>query len=505
MYSNRVIVSCTAEKELCSSYIRENSDDGHGEPEPKLEDIQSVPKCEVAHISNAEWRARQYERYHRTPYSLLTVAPREREDSSSSNHAVEVQPGPLSGSGKPTAEASAVPTLRGKETSKKPYRAILNGRAELMEVLGGLFDAQSAPGFYFWFWPFKYLIAYEEKLRARLSEEDSKLRDADHKIKSEALPLKSDEAENVTQTDGSSPKVQEASAHSDSVKDLKSEHKNQERMASQDAVQAEQVAAEGVQKADDHEIKANSSPPEEEPGEIKAENTFQTKNPATERVIDDTRLRDELSCLVTFMDTDLKDIFSVQKDIDKGTRKLIAFDHLWQLYKPGVVVISGKGQKRAYVVLHVTGGRALQRDSQFAVAKDDAAGGYDAKQRQEREAYIAKYPKTSPFVIDCFYIDFDGTNFGPLPQKFMLAEYDGEVPINSLEVFPIRFDEDPKKTEKSLVRRGRKFVRLANVDHKYYSGRTLREATVLEVPGEVGIPGFFLPRTVADSWNQGSW
>ena len=476
------------------------------EPEPKAEETQREPKCEIAHISNAEWRAIQYEHNHKTPYSLLTVAPKEREDSSSSIEAVEVQP--LSGSGKTTAEASAVPMLRSKEISKKPYRAILNGRAELMEVLGGLFDAQSAPGFYFWFWPFKYLIAHEEKLRARLSEEESKLRDADHKSKSEALPSASDEAENVTQTDDSSPKVEEYSsvsqAHADSVKDLKPEYKNQEQTASQDAVQVEQVAAKGVQKAVDHEIKANNSPPEEETGEFKAENTFPTQKLDTERV-DDTRLRDELRCLVTFMDTDLKDIYSVQKDIDKGTRKLIAFDHLWQLFKPGVVVISGKGQKRAYVVLHVTGGRALQRDSQLAVAKDDAAEGYDAKRREEREAYFAKYPKTSPFVIDCFYIDFDGTKFGPLPQKFMLEEYEGEVPINSLEVFPIRFDDDPTKTEKSLVRRGRKFVKLANVDHKYYSGRTLREAMPLDIPGEVGSPGFLLPPAVADFCNQGSW
>ena len=488
------LCSAQLKRKLCSSYMTENSDDGHREPEPKIEKTQSEPKCEIAHISNAEWRARQNEHNHKPPNSLLTVAPKEREDRSSSNHTVEVQPGPVSGSGKPTAEASAVPTLRSKETSKKPYFAILNGRAELMEVLGGLFDAQSGPGLYFWFWPFKHLIAHEEKLRARLSEEESKLRDADHKSKSEALPPASDEAENVIQTDNSSPKVEESSsvlqAHSDSVKDLKLEHKNQEQTAAQDAVQVEQVAAEGAQKAVEHGIKADSSPPEEEPGEIKAEDTFQTQKLDTERV-DDTRLRDELRCLVTFMDTDLKDIYSLQKDIDRGTRKLIAFDHLWQLFKPGIVVISGKEQKRAYVVLHVTGGRALQRESQFAVARDGAVEGYDVKRREEREAHFAKYPKTSPFVIDCFYIDFDGTNFGPLPQKFMLTDYDGEVPINSLEVFPIRFDDDPKKTEKSLVRRGRKFVRLADVDHKFYSGRTLREATLLEGPGEVGKPGFF--------------
>ena len=508
MYSDRVMVSRITEKELCSSHMTGNSDDSHREPEPKIEQTQDVPECEIAHISNAEWRARQYKPHHRTQYSLLTVIPKEPRNNSSSNHTVEIQPGPLSGSGRPTAEASAVPTVRSKENGTKPYSAILNGRAELMEVLGGLFDAQSAPGFYVWLWPFKYFIAYEEKLRARLSDEESKFRDDDHRPKSEASPPNSDEAENVTQTDDSSPKVRKASnvsrVHSDSMEDLKSEYKNQERMASQDAVQAEEGEAEGVQKADYHETKADGHSPEEEPGEFKAKDAFQTEKLATERV-DDTRLRDELRCLVTFMDTDLKDIYFVQKDIDQGTRKLIAFDHLWQLFKPGMVVISGKGQKRAYVVLHVTGGRALLRDSQTAIATDDAIGFYDAKQREERESYFAKYPKTSPFVIDCFYIDFNGTDFGPLPQRFMFEDYDGEVPINSLEVFPIKFDEDPKKTEKSLVRRGRNFVKLANVDHKYYSGRTLWEATVLEVPGEVGSPGCFLPPARADFCNQGSW
>ena len=488
--------------------MREYSDDGRKEPEPKTEKTQSTPKCEIAHISNAEWRARQYEIYSRTAYSLLTVAPKEREDSSSSIQPVDVQPGPLSGSGEPTAEVSAVPTLGRKDASKKPYRAILNGRAELMEVLGGLFDTQSAPGFYFWFWPFKHLIAYDGKLRARLSEEESKVRDADQKSESEALPPTVNEAENVTHRDDSKPKAIPASSVSqedaNSVKDLKSIHKNQEGVPSQEAVQAGRDATEIVGKAVDHEIEADGSPADAAPGEIQAENTSQSIKPDTQTV-DNTRLRDELRCLVNFMDSDLKDVFSVQKDIDDGTRKLIAYDHLWQLYKPGLVVISGKEQKRAYVVLHVTGGRALQRDSQLAVAKDVAADGYDAKRREEREAYFAKYSKTSPFVIDCFYIDFDGTNYGPLPQKFMIDEYEGEVPITSLEVFPIRFNEDPKKTEKTLVRRGRKFVKLANVDHKFYSGRTLQEAKLPSIAGEVGNLSFYRPSVVTDFCNQGSW
>ena len=459
------------------------------EPPSETKEIRIAPKCEIARISNAEWRARQLnDPYEGTNYGLLTVAPKERGDSGSRNQAVESQPGPSPGSVEP---ASVVSTLGNKNTSEKPYRAILNGGAELMETLGGIFNTHPAPGFYFWFWPFKHLIDHGEKLRARLSEEESKLKDTNQKFDFGALPSGADEAEKVNQKHDSMSMVQKtftvSQVQADPVEDPKSEHKSPERKASLEAIQ---VATESDHNDVDCEIKANSSQAGEETGGVKMENSSQFVKPDT-RTVADTRLRNELSCLVTFMDSDLKDIFSMQEDIDNGTRKLIAFDHLWQLYKPGHIVVSGKGQKRAYVVLHVTGGRALQRNSQLVTANENMAEGYDAQLRKEREAYSAKYAKASPFVIDCFYLDFDGTNFGPLPQKFMLQEFDGEVAITSLEVFPIKFDDDPKKTEKSLARRGRKFVKLASVDHKYYSGRTLREPKILEIPGEVGNPGCY--------------
>ena len=418
-------------------------------------------------------------------YSLLTIAPKGRGDSGPRSQVVEVQPEPLPGSGKSVVEAPAIYALGSKDIDKAPYRAILNGRAELMEVLGSIFDTQAASGLYFWIWPFKLLIDYAENLRARLSEEESKFRNSDQKPESDALPPIAEEAEDVAQKDDSGSRAGRASKispiYADSISDLES--------GQIDQVQAGQNAAESAHKTADHDIKVDSFAAGEKRGEIKADRSPQNVKPET-HVADDTRLRDELRCLVTFMDTDLKDVFSVQKDIDNGTKKMIAFDHLWQLYKPGHVVVSGKRQKQAYVVLHVTGGRTLHRDSQFATAEDsrtaDRMDYYQQRERREKEAYFAKYPKASPFVIDCFYLDFDGTKFGPLPQKFTLAEYDGEVAISSLEVYPMKFGEDPKKMEKSLVRRGRKFVKLASVDHKYYSGQTIREAGVLDVPGEVG-------------------
>ena len=441
----------------------------------------NAPACEIERISNTQWRDLQDHPQNERRYSLLTIVPKARGDSGARNQAVEIQPGPFPGSGEATIEASAVSTLGSKITGNKPYRAILNGRAELMEVLGGMFNSQSLPGFYFWFWPFKHLIDHGEKLRARLSEEESRFIDTDQKA---------DDAEHIIQGDASRHEAEQASSgsqsHAERVETLDSGQKNQERMASQEAGQVERNATDHPHEAIiGNEVKADKISVDDKGGEPKEEHSYQTMKPETQKA-NDTRLRDELRCLVTFMDTDLKDLFSVQKEIDNGTIRLISFDHLWQLYKPGQVVISGRGQNRAYVVMHVTGGHTLERTSQVNMAQDDSMDRYDYRRRMEKEAYLAKYPRTSPFVIDCFYLDFDGTKFGALPKKFEFQEYDGEVTITSLEVYPIRFHDDPKKTEKSLMKQGKKFVKLAGVEHKYYSGPTLREADTFEAQGEVG-------------------
>ena len=482
-----------------SKMLASFDNDNKAYSEHEAEIISNTPACEIEieRISNAEWRARQHHAHKEPNYCLLTVAPKERGDISLRSQAVEVQPGPSPGSGKSTVEESAVPTVGGQSISEKPYRAILNGRSELMETLRGIFDTPSAPGFYFWFWPFKHLIDLGEKLRARLSDEESKFRETDQQLSSETSRSVAKEAEDTSPEEDPRLRVKQASDISqedaDRVKDREPEYQDQERPASPGTEQSGHDTILMANETVDQGIKADSNLTDEETRETEGRHSSRASEPETQAIVD-TRLRDELRCLVRFMDTDLKNLFSVQKDIDNGTRKLITFDHIWQLYKPGHVVISAEGPKRAYVVLHVTGGRTLQRDSQVALAKDDMIDDYAQKRRKEREAHYAKYLKTSPFVIDCFYLDFDGTNFGPRPQTFTLQEYEGEKAIKSLEVFPIRFDDDSRRTEKLLVKRGRKFVKLASVDHKFYSGRTLREAALdmqtggtgpLDIPGEV--------------------
>lgn len=96
-----------------------------------------------------------------------------------------------------------------------------------------------------------------------------------------------------------------------------------------------------------------------------------------EAVFRTTRERDELSCLVEFMDLDMRDIFSVKRQIESRSVEKIAYEHLWQFFKPGDIVYScpenDEIRRQAYRILHVTGGRVCfdtTRRSPFDPIKD---------------------------------------------------------------------------------------------------------------------------------------
>lgn len=201
---------------------------------------------------------------------------------------------------------------------------------------------------------------------------------------------------------------------------------------------------------------------------------------------DGTKLRDQLRCLVDFMDEDMKDIFCVQRQIDDGSLQEIAFEHLWQLFRPDDLVFSGTTQKRAYRVLHVTGGRAiLDIGDQPPIDTRSTSQPLKSWERHEDQALTYAHSRNTPFIIDAFYIDFDGENFGPVPRRFVIQEYEGEQPINALHAYPAKFDAKAVNTEKELLKRGKKFVKLARVTHKRYSGLSAREPSVNDQQDEV--------------------
>lgn len=173
------------------------------------------------------------------------------------------------------------------------------------------------------------------------------------------------------------------------------------------------------------------------------------------------KIANGMKCLLQFMDNELHDIIEVHRHIRERTLREIAFEHLWHLFKPGDLVVSNQPKDQAYRVLSTGGGR-LPRDT------TDCNGNLTVTN-------ALRTP--SDFFLDCYYIDFNGVHYGPVPKQITIAPYEGLRPVTALEVIPISLihEQNGSQLEAALQARGKKFMKLARVSHKKYKGLSLRE------------------------------
>lgn len=197
--------------------------------------------------------------------------------------------------------------------------------------------------------------------------------------------------------------------------------------------------------------------------------------------------RDQLRCLVDFMDTDMQGIFEVKRQVAAQTLEDVAFEHLWLLYKPGDLVYSTSTPEdnstyQAYRVLHVTGGRPIldtANNSHFDPAYSRTWEDESETEEKAQDVIRSSPPSVTSFIIDCFSLDYDGSRLGPKPRRFVIPKYSGKWKVNVFEVCPSFFHPQQDKLYRVLVERGRRFTQLANSTHKQYSGTTLRESREL--------------------------
>jgi transcription initiation factor IIF auxiliary subunit len=80
------------------------------------------------------------------------------------------------------------------------------------------------------------------------------------------------------------------------------------------------------------------------------------------------------------------------------------------------------------------------------------------------------------FVIECFYIHYDGVRFGPVNKTFQIQKYESKKDVRSLPVYPIQCDPNADETRRNLEERGERFCELSNpksTAHRKYRGLTL--------------------------------
>jgi hypothetical protein len=81
------------------------------------------------------------------------------------------------------------------------------------------------------------------------------------------------------------------------------------------------------------------------------------------------------------------------------------------------------------------------------------------------------------FFVQCYNVDFDGTQYGPMESVFMIRAYEGERDINTLPCFPLACDPQANQLREKLLHRGGEFTKLSTspnaAHHKTYTGLTL--------------------------------
>ncbi|KAF5228716.1 hypothetical protein FANTH_14409 [Fusarium anthophilum] len=158
----------------------------------------------------------------------------------------------------------------------------------------------------------------------------------------------------------------------------------------------------------------------------------------------------DIHCLVAFLDDT---ILPLSKRLAEES-DVVRFSDLWYLFPPDSFIYARKSDfvHKVWRVVQRTGGRRYMR-------------------RPDHVPESSFRYQFSPFVVDCYYIDFDGRHFVPVFGQFEIDFFDDVQPVSSLPVFPLRIAEkDGLVHRDQLEARSREFIDHTSVRHRYYCG-----------------------------------
>lgn len=160
----------------------------------------------------------------------------------------------------------------------------------------------------------------------------------------------------------------------------------------------------------------------------------------------------DLRCLTKFMDEIL---IPAQIRLRENPGQ-VQFSDLWYVFPQGsLVTVKGKNNlQRVWKVVQRTGGR------RYLSRPDHIPHGEFAD-------------KFSPFVLDCYNLDYDAVRYMASHKRFQIDPFDGTQPLSSLPMYPFSVVEQERPSyREELLARGRQFMECTKVRHCHYSGRT---------------------------------
>ncbi|KAF5641648.1 aaa family atpase [Fusarium sp. NRRL 52700] len=160
----------------------------------------------------------------------------------------------------------------------------------------------------------------------------------------------------------------------------------------------------------------------------------------------------DFDCLETFMDTFIEPQRLHLADVPESVR----FSDLWYLFPAGgLVYVRKKDVQKVWKVVQRAGGRRYVSRPTSIPAGD----------------YTESF---SDFVLDCYYLDFDGLQYVPVYDRFTISSFGGIQSTATLSVMPFKVAVKASLVNKEeLLRRATGFQELTKPSHRHYNGRSL--------------------------------
>ncbi|KAL8752241.1 MAG: hypothetical protein Q9184_005797 [Pyrenodesmia sp. 2 TL-2023] len=181
-----------------------------------------------------------------------------------------------------------------------------------------------------------------------------------------------------------------------------------------------------------------------------------------------------LTLVTKLMDNYLQPIFDLHESYRNATHDTIFSQDLWRFFETGGLRFQREPlpdyPPRLTRLIHCNGGRQLLNNSEFK------------SQEPLRDIRGAKSKMVeNRFCLNHYHLDFNGEFYGPRGDRLMIPALEGKRSVYDLKLYPLAFVRNRKDHnfgslndyKSHLVERGKGFVELGVVVHRYYSGEMI--------------------------------
>ena len=191
----------------------------------------------------------------------------------------------------------------------------------------------------------------------------------------------------------------------------------------------------------------------------------------------------DLRCLVQFMDEYVQPFTN---HYDRDDCQKVTFRDLWHIFKPGQVLFAPMTNKVEDDGAKMLDGRYSKDANEAGPRKPNdryqeawrlvntSDGRPNLRSKAEGEDdFTGSNDKLNWFWLYCYHVDYTGERFGSVTYHFSIKPFEGERDITTLDIYPLRFANNPENLLDTWRARGEAFREYMTFKHKYYTGTSL--------------------------------